>query len=480
MSAAPGGVDLGLRLGGMQLTRVLIVTVAVIDALVRADVTANGGVGIVAVAVLYVVASSLLEVGRKLLRRRGGATAMLLVLDVLLMGAMTAVHGSPLGPAGFLPHVHVVAVALLISPPAALATATAHVAVLFGLLTNELTGSPTEGIEADYATAGAGVILVAGAVSLFTWMATRENRRKVDQLHGLAGLAAACHRASSTDEIRDALLDSCTTALGYERGVVLVGLETEHTAEGAALMRTVRGRDPELDAVLGPATNVVVLPLRADGGSLGTCALVWPESMISTEIVAVTERFCDHAALAIHNLQLRQELQGLADTDGLTGLANRRRFDQALHDAHAMASRYGVELSVALVDIDHFKRINDEHGHSVGDDVLRHVGSRLHDVCRASDLPARFGGEEFVVLLPGTGHGDAVRAALRIRTALGDRSGPVPITVSVGVATRSALVATVQDLLVAADRALYRAKQTGRNRVCAADDTSSVAAPGTR
>ncbi len=164
--------------------------------------------------------------------------------------------------------------------------------------------------------------------------------------------------------------------------------------------------------------------------------------------------------------RLREELERLAVTDGLTGLYNRRYFDQKLADELQAAVRYGRPLSVLLFDVDHFKRFNDTHGHDMGDKVLQ----ALADVLRTSrtvDIPCRYGGEEFAVILPNTPQDKATAAAERLRRAVAalDIEG-LEVTVSIGVAARPPHMTDSRDTLVkAADQALYAAKQAGRNRV---------------
>jgi len=127
---------------------------------------------------------------------------------------------------------------------------------------------------------------------------------------------------------------------------------------------------------------------------------------------------------------------------------------------------------VLLIDIDHFKRVNDEHGHPVGDEVLRAVARAIAGTVREQDVPARFGGEEFAVLLRNPGHGIAVEVAERIRAAVGRLDlrelGPTGVTVSVGVAVSAVDDQPIRELIEGADRALYEAKRGGRDRVVAA------------
>lgn len=165
-------------------------------------------------------------------------------------------------------------------------------------------------------------------------------------------------------------------------------------------------------------------------------------------------------------VEKNKELEILAVTDNLTGLANRRKLDQVLDEELIRARRYGVELSIALMDIDHFKRINDEHGHATGDLVLESLARILRQSTRDADLVARMGGEEFVVVCRHTGMSDCRTVAEKIRAAIEshDFSGIGSVTASFGVAAFERDDSSAS-LLGRADAAAYRAKAGGRNRV---------------
>ena len=166
-------------------------------------------------------------------------------------------------------------------------------------------------------------------------------------------------------------------------------------------------------------------------------------------------------------------MQRLAERDALTGLPNRRRLVTAGQDEIRRALRLDHPLAALMLDIDHFKRVNDRHGHGAGDDVLREVARRIQDAVREIDLPARYGGEEFAVLLPDTRAAKAQEVAERIREVVGatpidTRRGALSVTISAGVAVLDQDRGDLTTLLEAADGALYAAKEGGRNRVVAA------------
>jgi diguanylate cyclase (GGDEF)-like protein len=169
-----------------------------------------------------------------------------------------------------------------------------------------------------------------------------------------------------------------------------------------------------------------------------------------------------------------QALTTIAYTDPLTRLANRRAFFQQADAAFATASRYQRPLALLMLDLDHFKRVNDEHGHAAGDAVLVHVANCLRHSARHADVPARLGGEEFVVMLPETTLAEALETAERIRKTI--EQGPpaefegraIPVTASLGVAMMRSDSKGIEAIINEADMALYEAKEAGRNRVATA------------
>lgn len=175
-------------------------------------------------------------------------------------------------------------------------------------------------------------------------------------------------------------------------------------------------------------------------------------------------------ALALRRIRLYKDVENMAITDGLTGLHTRRHFMERFEEEFARSKLRGLALSFLMVDIDHFKRINDKHGHLVGDQVLREVGRLLVQSTREIDIAGRFGGEEFCVILPDTDQERALLVAERIRQAFCEQKvraydAVLDVTISIGVATFPDDAHQKEKLLDKADRALYRAKNLGRNRV---------------
>ena len=168
--------------------------------------------------------------------------------------------------------------------------------------------------------------------------------------------------------------------------------------------------------------------------------------------------------------QTMERLRAEADRDYLTGLLNRRRFRAALGQEVERWRRYRVPCALLLVDIDHLKHVNDEHGHSAGDVVIRHLASSLTQLSRDNDTAARLGGEEFALLLAGTDEAKAFVAAERLRQVISAESvkGIGTITASLGVAACPAHATSERALYAASDAALYRAKREGRDRTVVA------------
>jgi diguanylate cyclase (GGDEF)-like protein len=198
-------------------------------------------------------------------------------------------------------------------------------------------------------------------------------------------------------------------------------------------------------------------------------------SRIERRVVGMVEQFVAHAGLALHNAWLMERVQALAATDGLTHIANRRTFELTLEREVARAAGTGEHMSLVMVDIDHFKRLNDVHGHQRGDDVLRRVAVALTDECREFDTACRYGGEEFAVVLPRCDGPRAMLLAERFRRAVAGCVRDLDLTASAGVATFPGQAIDGATLVRAADEALYVSKRLGRDRV-----TQSARGPDTR
>jgi diguanylate cyclase (GGDEF)-like protein len=214
------------------------------------------------------------------------------------------------------------------------------------------------------------------------------------------------------------------------------------------------------------------VPLRAEGRVLGALSLHNRSRLFSSQDRMVLEAIGHQVGLALENMRLYEQVRSLATTDDLTGFRTRRYFMERLEQEYRRATRYDQPFAVILLDLDHFKAINDRSGHLMGDSLLRQVAQRLAAHARESDLLGRFGGEEFIVLLPETGRVEALQIAERLRQALDgegfsadDGTPPMRVTASFGVAAYPDDAQSVEELISCADAALYRAKAMGRNVV---------------
>jgi diguanylate cyclase len=196
----------------------------------------------------------------------------------------------------------------------------------------------------------------------------------------------------------------------------------------------------------------------------------WPVNSYTFMLGAVSQFFISSLFVLMLSYKLTQNLESIATIDGLTSVLNRRGLEDASIKMQDMCKRINLSMAVLLMDIDHFKKVNDKHGHLVGDDALRHLAKVVTGVLRSSDVFGRYGGEEFCAFLPNTTESDAIGLAERIRMAV--EASPVNVgglviktTVSIGVADSVRAGYDFKGLVAAADSALYGAKNGGRNQV---------------
>ncbi len=237
---------------------------------------------------------------------------------------------------------------------------------------------------------------------------------------------------------------------------------------------------------LGPTDgSLLSLPVVHQGRLLGVLNLQRSGTeAFAAEEVELLAAVADQAAMAIQNARLHAETVALSITDALTGLANRRHLFRQLEQEVARAARFRTQVSVVMMDLDHFKDLNDAAGHVAGDAVLRQVAEVLKGQVRRVDVVARYGGEEFCLVLPQVAKADAVEVAEKLRRSIAEQPfGSTPagkITASAGVAHLPTDASTLEGLLEAADAALYASKHRGRNRITAFEpdlDKTSGEAP---
>jgi two-component system chemotaxis family response regulator WspR len=274
--------------------------------------------------------------------------------------------------------------------------------------------------------------------------------------------------------------DGAAALVGFRRSPaeVVVTDVSMPRLDGLKLLAALRAEEP--------APEVVLLTACGDGAAaiealrLGAHDYI-PKTAAATEaVVLAVRRAAEKWRLRQDNLRLVAELQRMALTDGLTGVGNRRAFDEALHQEVARARRQGASLALAMLDLDHFKAVNDRLGHPAGDEVLAAFAARLRSVTRDSDRLFRYGGEEFALLVGGD-VAAALVAAERIVRAIREEpfptgAGLVGVTCSAGVSVLGPEDGGGAGLVARADAALYAAKRRGRDRVVPFDELPLTAA----
>jgi diguanylate cyclase (GGDEF)-like protein len=275
-----------------------------------------------------------------------------------------------------------------------------------------------------------------------------ERHRLREAVSRFGDALAATH---DTDQLLRAIVETAVEATGAAGGMLL-------------------GADGQVVEVGAPGTgsDQLELPLRAGHTSFGTLFLF--ARRFDDEARLTANSLVGQSVIALDNAKLHRIVERQALADGLTGLANRRHCEESLASELSRAERFGGPLAIVLGDLDDFKSVNDEHGHPVGDTVLREFAQVLTRTVREVDVAGRWGGEEFLLVLPGTDGPGAVRLAQRIRDYLEGRTlvtpegVPVQVTASFGVAEHEP-GADLEGLVAAADAALYEAKRSGKNRV---------------
>jgi diguanylate cyclase (GGDEF)-like protein len=247
-------------------------------------------------------------------------------------------------------------------------------------------------------------------------------------------------------------------------GHAVVTGETMVIEAGEAVEAGETGRVGSL--CFGDRGSVMVAPLRSHRATYGALALFAEEPVRFTkDAQAMIRTFAIQAAIALDNRRLMQEKDWMAARDGLTGVYNRSYLEVAMERAAKDARRHGGEASILFCDVDDMKDVNDTHGHQAGDALLKSLADLLQQCCRETDVVARYGGDEFVVLMPGTDAEGAQRVALKVEAAMDSRNaagGPVGMSASLGVHTAGA--ADINDLLREADRRMYSAKRSRGRR----------------
>jgi diguanylate cyclase (GGDEF)-like protein len=496
------------RLGYMQVLRLGFVGV-VLWSILFAGETINANMREVFLGTaIYAALMCVMEVGRRLARRvNPTVTAFMLLVDTVFLTGIVLASGGTLSPLRFLVYIHLIAATLIYSYKVGIVVALVDSILLYGVYRGQQVGlfgfefGDAGAIgEAEMSVRQSWVFntfvywVIALATAPFSSINERELRRRKADLGVLAEMANEMENIQDPQEIAGAVLNRICETFEFGRGVVLavrgeeLVLVAAHNVEKTAfstahidrlidrawdrhdpllVSRLNDEEDPRLAQLMPFAKNLLVAPMYADGQPLGVLVLERKnpdEAVIQRRVISMVMQFASHGALAMRKATLLQQVQRMAETDALTGVANRRSFEQAMSRDVSRALRSHEELTLILVDLDHFKALNDRFGHQAGDDVLRKVGAVLADACRQSDTSARYGGEEFAVLLPTCRKDEALDAAERIRSLIAQIDGPVSITASAGVATYPVHARNATELVEAADEALYESKRGGRNR----------------
>jgi len=482
------------RGAALQLVRAVeaVIVIAVPSFVPRAGV-------LVPMAITYLVIVGIGEVIRRSglpARRAVWRGWLLLCIDGAFLVTAVVLSGGYKSPLVFCLFLHVMAISLLGGARAGVRFAGWSAALLIGGLVLQHEGvfhvrdfGTTRGVISDAVALG----VVAAAVGLCCFVHEQPLRRSREQLAALVDLDAALDRVPHDDEILSTLADHAQDRLGFARAAVLVrdedgwrfvrsdgrfahieDVETDPLVTRAwstgspELVQALEGR--VLARVLPNAHNVVIAPVSVDDEPVGVVLAECGQghgARIPTTTVRSLTRSATHAALSLRNARLLADVERLATRDALTGLANRRLFDETLAREFARAERGDRPLALVVLDIDFFKGVNDGHGHQIGDAVLRDIATAIESRTKASDLSARYGGDELVVLLPDCTLDNAVVVAERLRAAAAE-AAPLRVTVSAGVAAFPTNALHGEALIAAADAALYVAKANGRNQTVAA------------
>ncbi|MDE2492148.1 MAG: GGDEF domain-containing protein, partial [Elusimicrobia bacterium] len=250
------------------------------------------------------------------------------------------------------------------------------------------------------------------------------------------------------------------------------GLRLSPGSSWATLSRLLQeqGSAPTKARLFEKPERAAGMPVREGTELLGYLYARVPEGVPPPEWLAKTQAFASELVVAFKRVKLFQEVERLSEIDGLTGVRRRGAFDRRLADEAVRARTFKTTFGLLLLDIDHFKSLNDRYGHPFGDEVLKRVGAVLNASVYETDYVARYGGEEFVVLMPRAEPAGVRRKAEAIRAAIEAETfsagfEAVKVTVSIGLAHFPRDAATPEELVARADAAMYAAKSGGRNRV---------------
>jgi diguanylate cyclase (GGDEF)-like protein len=465
-------------------------------------------------------AQVVVALGLHLLTMRGAHSVVLalragMVADIVMIAALVQATGGTNGPMLFLFTVYVMSAGILISSRSGMRMLGLSTLAILGL---DLASKNVASNGFPHGMVGAAALwILGGGAILFSTFNERELRRRTAELATIRQVTLDIEASLSLKEIFADLCRGVVAGFDFDAAAVLQRGEggTLHCAGAHGVTGSndavVELRGGVARAMSNPRPLVVTGDMARRDGALSP--LLGPRGYIAVRIaedgllvatrnprrrraatlraheIEALDRLAHHARLAIANAVLHAKVSEMAKTDPLTGLANHGEMQRRLGSELAKVARYtalraaGHHPSLVLIDIDHFKRLNDKYGHQAGDAVLKKISAVLRETVRSFDVVARYGGEEFAAILPGTNAETAQEVAERIRRTIAETpiwvadEKRVRVTISAGVATAPSNGGQPATLIKAADAALYRSKEAGRNRVThALEEDKPVAA----
>lgn len=499
-------VSLAERMGYLQALRVAFAIFVLSSGMLAEETVGAGLTDLMLATSAYLVLSATTEGLRRAGQgRRLPVVGGMLLVDGIYLAWTGYATGGAQSPLRFLVYLHLIAVTLLASYRTGLKIALWHSLLFFVVYYAQASGAlapapgallPTDpGFHRDSVFNVTTFWLVALGTAVFSSLNERDLRRRRAEFEALASMATELESQSDPKEIAETLLQAVSVSFGLKRGVVLdapgdgahllayrgpgepadLGQGIDAVVQRAADSRETilakkldENEDRRLGTLLTFARNLIVTPLIAEDETIGVLVVEHggnPATRVEKRVVQMIGQFAAHGALALSNARLLRQVQKMADTDALTGIANRRTFESVLEKELSRAARKGEQVTLMMLDVDHFKSFNDNHGHQAGDEVLQLVARTLAGASRDFDTAARYGGEEFAVVLPSCSPKEAAPVAERLRSLVGDIKTVAAVTASAGVATFPNNANDPASLIKAADEALYESKAAGRNRL---------------
>ncbi|MDQ3877979.1 MAG: sensor domain-containing diguanylate cyclase, partial [Actinomycetota bacterium] len=434
MSSNPGArsdlVSLSERMTYLQGLRICLAIVAVVFSFYARSTIDLDMSTIVVGSSLYltlVIGAQLarwMSRGRIATRQTAG---MMLIADGLFIGWATFATGDAISPLRFMVYLHLIAVTLLASYRTGVKVALWDSLVIYAgywALSNGFFGPERIDPQLNRMWMFMGAFwLVVAATALFSSINERQLRRGKHEAESFSRLAQDLETEEEVDAIAHKLVTQTAEAFGCKR-IAVFALEDDAVSllHGMRLDNTVARREPDaqmkrswdkreplaltavdpdanpvIASLMPGATHLLIFPLLAEGRPQGVMVVELRKGSMDRRTLRAMNQFAAHGSLALHSARLLKTIRRLAETDGLTGIANRRSFEETLTRELSRASRNGDDVSLALLDIDHFKSFNDDYGHQLGDDVLAQVAWAVSRACRDFDTAARYGGEEFAI-----------------------------------------------------------------------------------